>query len=108
MDRPGTVLLSALNGDLFETWDRICRLHGWPQSFVGRIRLLGVEYAFQGPRTRSGRAEQVLVQERLPEDLFGEGESIVECLIPHDRISHLRNGCAVSEPLPESIEVLQL
>jgi ribosome-binding protein aMBF1 (putative translation factor) len=20
----------------FDTWDRICRLYGWPQTFVGR------------------------------------------------------------------------
>jgi hypothetical protein len=21
----------------FETWDRICKLHGWPQTFVGSL-----------------------------------------------------------------------
>jgi DNA-binding XRE family transcriptional regulator len=22
----------------FETWDRICKLRGWPQTFVGQVR----------------------------------------------------------------------
>jgi hypothetical protein len=22
----------------FETWDRICKLYGWPQTFVGEMR----------------------------------------------------------------------
>jgi hypothetical protein len=23
----------------FETWDRICKLYGWPQAFVGQVRI---------------------------------------------------------------------
>jgi hypothetical protein len=40
----------------FETWDRICKLYGWPQTFVGRAEAhsqRGMERTMRSPSVRS-------------------------------------------------------
>ena len=47
---------AGMRSPSFETWDRICKLYGWPQTFVG-VREVSDDLRRLTTRAGSGRHE---------------------------------------------------